>query len=166
MTQAHAWLARVRELERTGELLHAYDTALQGLEQFPGDLWLAHRAVLNLAKSGATRRAGLEFTRLGLDRSTEPDIAALGARIAKDKALAAPPAERAGLLSHAADLYEEIYRRSGGYYPAINVATSVCSRVKSQRRALPLAKCSSCATPPATRARTGTTAPPPQQRPP
>lgn len=28
MTEAHVWLARVRELERTGELLHAYDTAL------------------------------------------------------------------------------------------------------------------------------------------
>ena len=53
----------------------------------------------------------------------EPDIAALGARIAKDLALAAAERDRSPLLSHAADLYEAIYRQSGGYYPAVNVAT-------------------------------------------
>lgn len=123
MSGAADWLARVRQLEGRGELLLAYDTALQGLEAHPGDLWLAHRAVLNLAKSGATARAELEFTRLALDRSNEPDVAALGARIAKDRGLAASGAERAKLLARAADQYEAIYRRSGGYYPGINVAT-------------------------------------------
>ena len=123
MSDAAEWLARVRSLEGRGELLLGYDTALQGLEAHPGDLWLAHRAVLNLAKSGATARAESEFTRLGLDRSQEPDVAALGARIAKDKGLAASGALRAQLLSRAADQYEAIYRCSGGYYPGINVAT-------------------------------------------
>ncbi|MGH8675885.1 MAG: TRAFs-binding domain-containing protein [Burkholderiales bacterium] len=123
MSDAADWLARVRSLEGRSELLLAYDTALQGLEAHPGDLWLAHRAVLNLAKSGATARAESEFARLGLDRSQEPDVAALGARIAKDRGLAASGAERASLLSRAADQYETIYRRSGGYYPGINVAT-------------------------------------------
>jgi class 3 adenylate cyclase len=123
MSGAADWLARVRQFEGRGELLLAYDTALQGLEAHPGDLWLAHRAVLNLAKSGATARAEVEFTRLALDRSAEPDVGALGARIAKDRGLAATGTERARLLSRAADQYEAIYRRSGGYYPGINVAT-------------------------------------------
>jgi class 3 adenylate cyclase len=123
MTDPTAWLARVRQLEGRGELLLAYDTALQGLDAHPGDLWLGHRAVLNLAKAGATARAEKEYERLGLQRSDEPDVAALGARIAKDRALAAAGAERTVLLSRAADLYETIYRRSGGYYPGINVAT-------------------------------------------
>jgi class 3 adenylate cyclase len=123
MTDPAAWLARVRELEGRGELLLAYDTALQGLEAYPGDMWLAHRAVLNLAKAGATTRARNEFARLGLDQIDEPDIAALGARIAKDRSLRAPPTERARLLSAAADQYEAIYSRSGSYYPGINVAT-------------------------------------------
>ena len=123
MSDAADWLARVRSLEGRGELLLGYDTALQGLEAHPGDLWLAHRAVLNLAKSGATARAESEFARLGLAQSQEPDVAALGARIAKDKGLAASGAQRAQLLSRAADQYEAIYRRSGGYYPGINVAT-------------------------------------------
>ena len=69
MSGAADWLARVRQFEGRGELLLAYDTALQGLEAHPGDLWLAHRAVLNLAKSGATARAELEFTRLALGRA-------------------------------------------------------------------------------------------------
>jgi len=123
MTDPAAWLARVRQLEGRGELLLAYDAALQGLEAHPGDLWLGHRAVLNLAKAGATARAETEYERLGLHRSHEPDIAALRARIAKDRALAAAGAERAALLSRAADLYEAIYLHGGGYYPGINVAT-------------------------------------------
>ena len=117
------WLARVRQFERRGELLLAYDTALQGLEAHPGDIWIAHRAVLNLAKAGATARAQTEFTKLGLESSRESEVVALGARIAKDRALSAADSDRAPLLSHAADLYDALYRECGGYYPAVNVAT-------------------------------------------
>jgi class 3 adenylate cyclase len=123
MSAPAAWLARVRRLEGRGELLLAYDTALQGLAEHPGDVWLAHRAVLNLAKAGATARAEKEYERLGLQRLAEADIAALGARIAKDKALAATGESRSSLLARAADLYEAVYFRGGGYYPGINVAT-------------------------------------------
>lgn len=123
MEDAAAWLARARGLEARGELLAAHDAAMQGLAAFPGDPWLAHRAVLMLAKAGATGRAAAEYERLGLSRSLEPDIAALGARIAKDQALAAPAASRAGLLARAADLYEAIHLRGGGYYPGVNAAT-------------------------------------------
>src|SRR4051794_14451681 len=91
MSDAKSWLNRVRNLERSGEFLLAYDTGLQGLEACPDDVWLAHRAVLNLAKAGATRRAEREFERLGLGRSEEPDVAALGARIAKTRRLRRPP---------------------------------------------------------------------------
>ena len=117
------WLAEVRALEGRGELVLCYDTALRGLAEHPDDLWLRYRAVLALAKSGATRRAGDEFRRLGLDGRSETDIAALGARIAKDEALALPPSQQPAAFRHAADLYERIYRRGGGYYPGINVAT-------------------------------------------
>jgi hypothetical protein len=117
------WLARVRGHEARGELLLAYDTALQALAEHPDDLWLAHRAVLNLAKAGATARAESEFARLGLARSQETEVAALAARIAKDRALAAPPHEREGLLARAADLYEAAHLRGGGYYPAVNAAS-------------------------------------------
>lgn len=123
MIAAADWLARVRGHEARGELLLAYDTALQGLDEHPDDLWLAHRAVLNLAKAGATLRAECEFQRLGLARSQEPEIAALAARIAKDRALAAPAEDREALLARAADLYEAVHLRGGGYYPAVNAAS-------------------------------------------
>lgn len=123
MKAAADWLTEVRALEGRGELVLAYDTALRGLGEHPDDIWLKYRAVLALAKSGATRRAGNEFRRLGLAGRTETDIAALDARIAKDEALALPESERAAGFARAADAYERIYRRGGGYYPGINVAT-------------------------------------------
>jgi class 3 adenylate cyclase len=123
VTDSSTWLAQVRQLEARGELLLAFDTALHGLEEHPDDLRLRHRAVLNLAKAGATANAEMEFERLGLDNSDDTDVAALKARIAKDHALDASGEVRINLLSHAADLYEEIYRRSKDYYPGVNVAS-------------------------------------------
>ena len=104
-------------------MLLAFDTALHGLEEYPDDLRLRHRAVLNLAKAGATANAEMEFERLGLENSDDTDVAALKARIAKDHALDADGEVRITLLSHAADLYEEICRRSKDYYPGVNVAS-------------------------------------------
>jgi hypothetical protein len=120
---AAEWLGEVRALEGRGELILAYDTAMRALAEFPDDLWLRHRAVLLLAKSGATRRAKHEFAALKLAGREETDIAALEARIAKDEALQAAPEARQPLFSHAADLYERPYRAGGGYYPGVNVAT-------------------------------------------
>ena len=51
------------------------------------------------------------------------DVAALGARIAKDLALAAAGVERRRAAERARSRYETIYRRTGGFYPAINAAT-------------------------------------------
>ena len=123
MTDPSAWLAQVRELEARGELLLAYDTALHGLEEHPGDLRLCHRAVLNLAKAGATANAEADFVRLGLHSVDDADVAALQARIAKDRALDGSGAERLALLAHAADLYEALYRKGADYYPGVNVAS-------------------------------------------
>ncbi len=123
MKDPSIWLTEVRQLEARGELLLAFDTALHGLEEHPNDLRLSHRAVLNLAKAGATANAEMEFERLGLEHSDDPDVAALKARIAKDHALDASGEVRINLLSHAADLYENIYRRNKDYYPGVNVAS-------------------------------------------
>lgn len=123
MTDPSTWLAQVRQLEARGELLLAFDTALHGLEEHPGNLRLSHRAVLNLAKAGATANAEMEFERLGLENSDDADVAALKARIAKDHALDATGEVRITLLTHAADLYERLYQRSHDYYPGVNVAS-------------------------------------------
>jgi len=117
------WLAAAKAAERSGEFFRAYDMACHGLEQFPADLLLQHRAVLALARSGATGQARQLFRDFGLEASQDQEIAALGARLAKDEALALPPgAERTRRLAAAATRYEQIYTRNGHYFPGINTA--------------------------------------------
>ena len=117
------WLAQVRAAERRGELLEAFDLAERGLAQFPDDLMLRYRAVLALARAGATGLASRRYREYGLDGETDEDAAALGARLAKDVALAASGPERAVLARAAAERYEAIHRRTQGYFPGINAAT-------------------------------------------
>src|SRR4051812_39120873 len=114
----------VLEAERRGELLMAFDLAERGLAERPDDVWLKHRAVLALARAGATAEAARRFGEYGLADVRDEDVSALEARIAKDVALAAPtPEGRQRGAAHAADLYEQTFERTGGYYPAINAAT-------------------------------------------
>src|SRR5438270_13812085 len=105
----------VLDAERRGELLMAFDLAERALAEHPDDLWLKHRAVLALARTGSTGEAARRFIDYGLEGIQDEDVAALGARIAKDQAIAA-----GGGFGAAADLYEAIFRRTGGYYPALN----------------------------------------------
>jgi hypothetical protein len=109
------WLEAVVREERRGELLSAYDLVERGLEEHPGDLALQHRGVLVLARTGATARAAKWFSEFGLDKMPDEDIAALGARIAKDEALASHDPERRDAAARAAALYGAIYARTGGY---------------------------------------------------
>lgn len=117
------WLEAVRLEERRGELLSAFDLAERGLAEHPDDVWLKHRAVLALARAGATEEAGRRFEQYGLAGVPDEDVAALQARIAKDLALAAAGPERCTQAARAAQLYYTVFNRTGGYYPAINAAT-------------------------------------------
>ena len=120
---ARQWLDAVKLEERRGELLTAFDLAERGLAEYPDDLWLKHRAVLALARAGATEEAARRFDDYGLAGAQDEDIAALHARIFKDLALAAEGGEQRREAAHAADLYGAVFARTGGYYPAVNEAT-------------------------------------------
>ena len=113
----------MRAQERRGELLSAFDLAERGLSEHPNDLGLKHRAVLALARTGATEEAERRFDGYGLAGIAEEDISALHARLAKDAALNADGRERGRLAAQAATLYNAIFTRTNGYYPAINAAT-------------------------------------------
>jgi len=120
---ASEWVAAVKAAERDGEFFRAYDAARQGLSEHPDDLLLRHRAVLALARSGATEQAQALYRELGLEGREETDIPELQARLLKDVALSAPDGPpRVQLLLTAAEKYEAVYHRSGHYYPGINVA--------------------------------------------
>jgi hypothetical protein len=120
-----AWLEAVRREERRGELLAAFDLAERGLSEHPDDAALKHRAVLALARAGATEEAARRFVDYGLDRieDEDEDIGALRARIAKDSALAEEGEVRRRRAGRAAELYGAVFARTGGYYPAINAAS-------------------------------------------
>src|SRR5262249_14713155 len=90
-----------------------------------------------LASTGATQQAKSLFAEFNLDhhqdvRLSSPlglDIAALGARLLKDEALAAAGPVRTLMLKAAGDAYASLYRRSAAasnpdaYYPGVNAAT-------------------------------------------
>jgi class 3 adenylate cyclase len=120
---AEEWLAEAKAAERDGEFFRAFDLARQGLTQHPSSLPLRHRAVLALARCGATEQARALYKELGLEGRVETDIPELEARLLKDTALATPdgPLRTERLLAAAAK-YEAVYRRTGHYYPGINVA--------------------------------------------
>jgi len=122
-TAVAEWVERVLDAERRGDLLVAFDLAERAREEHPDDVWLAHRAVLALARAGSTDEARRRFEVLGLEAADSDDIQALGARIAKDQALAAAAGSRRVLAERAAGMYRRIFERTGDYYPCVNAAT-------------------------------------------
>lgn len=126
----------IRSLIRRGEYLAAYDVA-EEMEHHafePALTPLARTEIhylqaLALTRSGGLRRAAAEAAALTASLSAElppalaEDIAALSARIAKEHALQAEPAERPALAAAAARAYEEVYRRLGRSYAGVNTAT-------------------------------------------
>ncbi len=124
-------IARARSALSRGDVLIAYDEALTALEADPDDAEAHFVAALALARAGASERAGDEARRLLARIDTARDVPislradawALIARLAKDAALAATGAERRVGLLRAAELYEEVAERFGGYFSCINAAT-------------------------------------------
>jgi len=117
------WLAHTRALEKRGEFLLAYDTAMQGLKAFPDDVPLQYRSVLVLARAGASNLACRRYDQYQLQQHTSEDIAALGARLAKDAALNSHGEARQHKALVAAHQYQAIFQQTSGYYPGINAAS-------------------------------------------
>jgi class 3 adenylate cyclase len=128
-TTAEARLKEVRTYFNHGEFFRAYDLAAEALEQFPGNVPLAHRAVLSLANAGATALALEKYAQFGLDGRLETDVRSLLGRLKKDRAFAATGEARETLFREARAIYEGAFRTATvahdpeAYYPAINAAT-------------------------------------------
>src|SRR4029079_18222908 len=130
MTTREDWLTRIRVTMARGEYLLAYDEATTATAEHPDDLLLQHQTVLALARTGATDRAlevlessELESKAAGVSAGLQEDIAALRARLAKDRALSASGTERQARARVAAEQYEATYRRLGRPYSCVNAAT-------------------------------------------
>jgi class 3 adenylate cyclase len=124
-------LARARGAMSRGDVLIAYDEALTALEARPEDVEARFLAALALARAGAAERAQDAVTQLThcfkdgdvVPTELREDVEALVARLAKDDALATSGSEQRGRLERAAELYETVAKRYGGYYSCINAAT-------------------------------------------
>jgi hypothetical protein len=133
------WRQAVEAAEAGGDHLGACDVALAGLRDFPGDSELVYLAVLNTSRAGGLKRARLLWQEHGLDGSADERIAALGARLKREVALAATGPDRQRLLSEAADEYARIYRRrEATTFPGINAAV-LYFLAEDLTRATPLA---------------------------
>jgi hypothetical protein len=116
-----------------GEFFRAYDLAADALELFPGNVGLAHRAVLSLANAGATELALEKYYAFGLDQRVdnrwETEVRSLLGRLKKDQAFAATGEARTALFRQGRAVYENAFRIATtahdpeAYYPAINAAT-------------------------------------------
>ena len=113
----------MRDAERQGELLAAFDAAERGLVEYPDDRWLQHRAVLALARAGSTKEAQRRFREYGLSEVETEDAKALEARLEKDVGLALTGERRRAYSARAAALYNAVFESTGGYYSGINAAT-------------------------------------------
>jgi hypothetical protein len=112
-------LDQVRALEAQGLFLSAHDRAMAGIEAGVAGDALRHRAVLALARAGATTSALGLLRRLGLTGSADPEIAGLQARLLKDVALETGAAQDARAAGAA---YAALWRRHGDGWHGVNVA--------------------------------------------
>ncbi len=98
-----AWLKLIRHEMARGDNIFAYNLGLDAMSEYPDVLALEHATVLALARSGATERAQQLLTTLKLSdkvgraaaAALGEDVAALAARIAKDRAFAVTHEEQA-----------------------------------------------------------------------
>ncbi len=115
---ASAAFETVCALHAGGQYLAAHDHAVAALASGIDHDGLRHRAVLALAQSGATEAASRLFRQLDMGASADPEIAALGARLLKDQALAGVP----GAARAAETAYGTLWRRSGEAWHGMNAA--------------------------------------------
>ena len=107
-----------------GDFLEAYDIAMSAREEGASDQQLDYCAVLSLARMGDTHMALDLYESSGLGDSTDDDFLALRGRLMKDLAEKAPEREQAALFASASEAYRAVYDSKGGYFPAINAATT------------------------------------------
>jgi adenylate cyclase len=114
----------VRSALSRGDLIAAYDATVAAMAAGDQSNAIRHQQVLALARMGDTERAVGLFAAYGLDRSEDPHERAVGARLLKDRALAAADAgARTAALDQAFEAYHSIYQESGDSFPGINAAT-------------------------------------------
>lgn len=111
----------------------AYDLAQEAARRSPRDDRFKHRAALALARTGAPDEALALFDSFQLAKNAaDEDILCLGPRLRRDLAFrkAVPDA---ALLRKAAEDYESVYAKTGGYYPGVSAAATFAMAGDAER---------------------------------
>jgi class 3 adenylate cyclase len=117
-------LEQVRESLRTGNYLLAHDQAARALEAGLRSRTLDYLTLLALANAGSTQLALTRLRALHLTQSElDEDWLALEGRLLKD--LAAGAADPQAMYLEAGAAYHAAFLRTGGYFSAINAATTL-----------------------------------------
>ena len=125
---------------KLGEPLLAFDVVTEGLLDCQSDVRLRQLLGLALSRSGASERANNVLSKLRTEGNVDEETLGMLARTHKD--LAARAGETAAqemYLRRAAEIYEEAYKLTGGYWSGINAATMSLS-IGDKARAKELAK--------------------------
>lgn len=118
LDEAAAALAR-------GNLLLAFDVAKTAIAAGADHPRLRYVQVLALARMGELDRAQALYD-AHLTGERDVDTLALGARLLKDRAWQAAPADQPALLAAASRAYERIFRDTRDAFPGINAASLAC----------------------------------------
>lgn len=103
----------------------AFDLAQEALRRSPRDDRFKHRAALALARTGAFDDALALFDSYQLAKNaSDEDILCLGPRLRRDLAFRGGRKPDEGLLKTAAEEYERVYAKTGGYYPGVSAAAT------------------------------------------
>jgi class 3 adenylate cyclase/tetratricopeptide (TPR) repeat protein len=117
-------LHQASALIKQGALIDAYDLLRSALQLYPDHRLLHHRAVMTLARAGALEQAMRDYKAAKLDQVTDDeDIIALGGRLLKDQALAAPGGMDRSMAYAAIGKYRQAFQLRRSAYPAVNMAT-------------------------------------------
>lgn len=108
-------------LER-GDAFAAYDAAAGALAEDPAEL--RYLEVLALSRLGDWENALARYGALGLGNEDNADHLALEGRLLKDRAFAAPAAEREERFGEAHAAYKGAFERTGSSFAGINAATT------------------------------------------
>jgi class 3 adenylate cyclase len=115
---------RATQLLSQGSPLSAYDAALAGLQEYPGDPPLQRLMALSLARTGASQQAGQILAALVAGGHHDEETIGMLARTFKDLwAASRDPQQSRRHLEQALKWYSEAHRLSGGYWSGINAAT-------------------------------------------
>ena len=128
-------MAAAEAARRKGDPLGLYDIVSGALASGEDQLRLRYLHVLALAQIGDLDRAERLYADYRLAEAEDEDCRALGGRLAKDRARLLSGSERAAWFARASDAYAAAYALRGGYFPAINAASTAWAAGERDRAA-------------------------------